>query len=91
MTFDERSLKDVVFLINLIQSQEKEKLLLVAAQHLDLMQMSDISLKFKMGNLSLTTTKENIVYSDERIKEIEEKISDALENFQSLKCDYSEM
>ena len=76
-------------MINHIQLLEKEKLLLVAAQHLDIMHLNVPSLAINIGSMSLSTTDENTKYSDTKIIEIQQKISESLEEFQSLKCDYS--
>lgn len=89
--FATRDTKDIVDSINDIQLLEKEKLLLVAAQHLDKMHLSIPSLGANMGNLSLTTTETNSKYAIDKMRQLEQKISESLENFQSLKCDYSEM
>lgn len=71
---------------------EKEKLLLVAAQHLDVMHLSIPSeVTLTMGNLTLTSTDANKKYSNEKIVEIKEKITESLDNFQSLKCDYLDL
>lgn len=89
--FNERTKNGIVILINQIQLLEKEKLLLIAAQHLDVMYKKFPSIAPNMGsNMTLSSTAVNAIYSSDKIIEIQVKISDILEEFQSLKCDYLE-
>jgi hypothetical protein len=64
--------------------------MLIASQHLDIMNLSGESIQLNMGNLTLSSSKANSNYSLEKINEIKKDISEHLENFQSLKCDFLE-
>jgi hypothetical protein len=77
-------------IISIIQSLEKTKLMLIASQHLDIMNLCGESVQLNMGNLTLTSSKANSNYSFQKIYEIKKDISEHLENFQSLKCDFLE-
>lgn len=85
---EQRQLKDVADIIISIQKLEKDKLMLVAAQHLDIMNLRGQPLALKIGSLNLSSTETNSEYYIEKIEEIKKSISTHLENFQSLKCDY---
>ena len=85
-----RRLEDVANIIISIQLLEKDKLMLVAAQHLDIMNLSGQPLALKIGTLNLLSSKTNSEYFVEKIAEINKNISTNLENFQSLKCDFLE-
>ena len=87
---EHRHLEDVAKIIISIQLLEKDKLMLVAAQHLDIMNLSGQPLALKIGNLNLLSSESNSEYFNEKIEEIKKNISTDLENFQSLKCDYLE-
>lgn len=87
---EHRHLEDVAKIIISIQLLEKDKLMLVAAQHLDIMNLSGQPLALKIGNLNLLSSESNSEYFNEKIEEIKKNISTNLENFQSLKCDYLE-
>lgn len=89
-TFDQRKMGSVSNIISMIQLLEKSKLMLVASQHLDIMNLSGESVQLNLGNLTLSSSKTNSSYSLEKINEIKNEISEHLENFQSLKCDYLE-
>ena len=87
---EHRHLEDVAKIIISIQLLEKDKLMIVAAQHLDIMNLSGQPLALKIGNLNLLSSESNSEYFNEKIEEIKKNISTNLENFQSLKCDYLE-
>lgn len=87
---EHRHLQDVAKIIISIQLLEKDKLMIVAAQHLDIMNLSGQPLALKIGNLNLLSSESNSEYFNEKIEEIKKNISTNLENFQSLKCDYLE-
>ena len=87
---EHRHLEDVAKIIISIQLLEKDKLMIVAAQHLDIMNLSGQPLTLKIGNLNLLSSESNSEYFNEKIGEIKKNISTNLENFQSLKCDYLE-
>ena len=87
---EHRHLEDVAKIIISIQLLEKDKLMIVAAQHLDIMNLSGQPLALKIGNLNLLSSESNSEYFNEKIGEIKKNISTNLENFQSLKCDYLE-
>jgi uncharacterized protein YPO0396 len=87
---EQRHLKDVANIIISIQKLEKDKLMLVAAQHLDIMNLSGQPLALKIGSLNLSSSETNSEYYTEKIEEIKKSISTHLENFQSVKCDYLE-
>lgn len=89
-TLSQRNLGSVSNLISLVQSLEKTKLMLVAAQHLDIMNLSGESVQLNMGNLSLSTSRTNSNYSLDKINQIKIEISEHLENFQSMKCEFLE-
>jgi hypothetical protein len=88
--FDQRKTDSVSNIISMIQLLEKNKLMLIASQHLDIMNLSGESVQLNMGNLTLSSSKTNSNYSLEKINEIKKEISEHLENFQSLKCDFLE-
>lgn len=88
--FDQRKTDSVSNIISMIQSLEKNKLMLIASQHLDIMNLSGESVQLNMGNLTLSSSKTNSNYSLEKMNEIKKEISEHLENFQSLKCDFLE-
>ena len=72
-----------------IQSLEKEKLTLIAAQHLDQIHQKLPSVAPIMHeSMSLTPTENSRSYAKNKINQIECDITLCLEEFQSLKCDY---
>ena len=72
-----------------IQTLEKEKLTLIAAQHLDQIHLKLPSVAPVMHeSMSLTPTETSRSYAKNRITQIENDITVCLEEFQGLKCDY---
>ena len=82
---------EVAKLVGDIQLLEKTKLMLVAAQHLDIMNLSGQPNALSLGNLTLTSSETNKEYSDKKMRDVKTDICDAVEIFQSLKCDYVEI
>lgn len=74
---------EVCRLVVSIQRHEKEKLTLVAARHLDMLQDSLGSL----GALTGGKSQQQIDYLRTKVAETEEAISEALQELQALKCD----
>ena len=71
-----------------IQSLEKGKLTLIAAQHLDKIHENLPSVAPVMHeNMILTPSIANEKYTTDKIAEIECTISNILEDFQAMKCD----
>jgi hypothetical protein len=71
-----------------IQSLEKGKLTLVAAQHLDKIHEKLPSVAPVMhDNMTLTPSAANKQYTTDKIAEIECTVSNILEDFQAMKCD----
>lgn len=66
-----------------MQSSEREKLLFIAAHHIDILQDNVQSLADVMGGKS----EKNRDYLAKQIAAIEEKITDAMEGVMSLKSD----
>jgi hypothetical protein len=85
-------------LIARIQKLEKEKLVIVAAEHLDKMNAKLSSSANNHGviavapkmheSMTLSTTEESRKYNKDRITEIETGISELLDEFQALKCEH---
>ncbi len=69
--------------IQLIQKFESEKLVLVAAKHLDLIRQNFPALSSHIGLTGSTDGK----YNDQKIAERIDQIQNSLENIQSIKCD----
>lgn len=65
--------------------------MLVAAQHLDVMNITGQSSTMTLGNLTLTSSETNKEYSDKKMRDVKTDICEAVEIFQSLKCDYMEI
>jgi hypothetical protein len=64
---------------------------LVAAQHLDIMHEKSPSMAFEMGEtMTLISSVASIRYSSDKINELKSKISESLDEFQELKCDFLE-
>ena len=84
--FIERKLDDIANTINRIQEEEKEKLMLIAAQHLDKIQ--DNFPEIKMHSESNVTVFSSPSYNNDRIQSIEIKISEYMENLQAFKLDF---
>ena len=73
-----------------VQGLEKEKLTLVAAQHLDKIQDKLPSVAPAMHeSMTLTATTTSKKYAADKVAELEAKVSDLLDEFQALKCDAS--
>ena len=83
--FLERKLNDIANIINSIQEEEKEKLILIAAQHLDKIQ--DNFPEIKLNNDNNVTVFTSLSYNNDRIQSIEIKISEYMENLQAFKVD----
>ncbi len=69
--------------IQLIQKSESEKLVLVAAKHLDVIRQNLPALSTHMGLTGSTDGK----YTDQKVAELIDQIQNSLENIQSIKCD----
>ena len=74
--------------INNIQEDEKEKLIVIAALHLDKIQ--DKFPELKLPSNSNVTVFSQSSYNNERIQSIEAKLSEHMENLQSHKVDIIE-
>mmetsp|Transcript_22124 Transcript_22124/g.31784 ORF Transcript_22124/g.31784 Transcript_22124/m.31784 type:complete len:205 (+) Transcript_22124:16-630(+) len=70
-------------IINTIQAAEKQKLMLVAAKHMDILQDKVPSLQSLTGGKST----QQQVYLANQILEVETVIAEALDELQSRKCD----
>ena len=75
-------------MIGSIQEDEKEKLMLIAAQHLDKIQDSFPELKLQSN--SNVTVFSQPSYNNERIQSIEVRLAEHMENLQAYKVDIVE-
>lgn len=84
----ERKLNNIATLINIIQEDEKEKLILVAAKHLD--EIQERIPELKLASNSNVTVFSQSSYNNERIQVIERKLSEHMENLIGFKIDIVE-
>lgn len=82
-TLEERGFLEIAGFVKCVQAGEKEKLLLVAAQHLDKLQDA-VEL---LGTLTGGKSSQQQDYLEKQIAQTEGSISDALENIQAAMCD----
>jgi hypothetical protein len=82
----ERDQKDLLSYINTIQKWEKQKLMLVAAKHLDVLQ-DEVSALSKMTG---GKTERQEKYLEEQLEEAFSHIVEGLEGIQSIKCELVE-
>ena len=80
----ERGLSRLYNLICEIQTQERDKLTIVAAQHLDIMQQEFPDLKAHLNTHPAAS------YNSERLNNIDSKISTLVEQVQDMKIDLIE-
>lgn len=76
-------------LINKLQQQEKEKLTLVAASHLDDIQLHFPHLKIQGGGEGVVVqcSADSISYTNNQITAIESVVTDILEEIRAILCD----
>lgn len=74
---------EITHLVATIQAAEKQKLLLVAAKHMDILQDKLPSLQSLTGGKSA----QQQLYLANQILEVEAVIAEALDELQSRKCD----
>lgn len=82
----ERNCAELVRAIDSVQQKEKDKLMYVAAQHLDLLQDQVAAI----GDMTGGKTEQQQQYLRDRIQETEAAISEALEDVQVAVCDLSD-